>query len=524
MTTVDFSAREDLLLNAALNPDASLAAESWKTWESQMQLENVPLHELRLLPAIYAHLSLIAPSLALPNKLCGNAKAIFTRNSLISSASLPIIRKLSRKCPVMLTKGLAICLRFNAWSSRPMADVDIHVPFRSLERACQVLARSGWMPRYGMTLPSIIHRSCLRRDSWNFTKGQLDIDLHWRLRAGPAEDWLARQMWACGERVKFLGKTLVLQSAEFAVLSSLIHGFLQGDRGDALQTVIDAALLLPMCKADELHVLLRRSDLCGPFKTLMSIYDRLELCDTLGKPQVARPRHLDHRRNEGCEVIPAAKLVRRRSRVRPNVETSLLRWPIFYRMWELLGRRSRLERLMLRLTGPFSRPLSAPAPDKDDYDLRDCNVIDEVGGPGWGWPEPDHACFWSDRADARLLFPLRRVGDYILVMGFADSRWTSPNTCIDIFANGIFIASVDFKKHSAAEYSFFIPRRILLGPWIELSLRPNPYLGHKADSPDGWDGYALTRCAPVQRLRVLDLARMTKNRELTVMACQENTG
>src|SRR5262249_14114603 len=148
---------------------------SWKTWESQMPLENAPLHELRLLPAIYAHLSHIAPSLTLPNKLRGKAKAIFTRNSLISSASLPIIRKLFRKCPVMLTKSLAICLRFNAWSSRPMADVDIHVPFRSLERACKVLVSSGWMPRYGMTLPSIIHRSCLRRDSWNFTKGQVDI-------------------------------------------------------------------------------------------------------------------------------------------------------------------------------------------------------------------------------------------------------------------------------------------------------------------------------------------------------------
>jgi hypothetical protein len=139
MKTLELSAREVLLLNAALNPDASLAAESWKSWASQMLLENAPLHELRLLPAIYAHLSQIAPDLTLPNKLRGKAKAIFTRNSLVTSASLPIIRKLSRQCPVMLTKGLAICLRFAAWSSRPMADVDIHVPLRSLETACRVL-------------------------------------------------------------------------------------------------------------------------------------------------------------------------------------------------------------------------------------------------------------------------------------------------------------------------------------------------------------------------------------------------
>lgn len=493
MKTLELSAREVLLLNAALNPDASLAAESWKSWASQMLLENAPLHELRLLPAIYAHLSQIAPNLTLPNKLRGKAKAIFTRNSLVTSASLPIIRKLSRQCPVMLTKGLAICLRFAAWSSRPMADVDIHVPLRSLETACRVLEGSGWIPRYGMTLRSIVHRSSLRRDSWNFTKGSLDIDLHWRLRAGPAENWLAQKMWASGERVSFRGESLVLQSAEFSFLSSLMHGFLQGDRGDALQTVIDAALLLPICKADELYALLNTSDLCAPFKMLTSTYDRLGLSAKWEKVLV------DRRRSDERKVISPTKLRRQRLRLRPNVETSLLRWPMSYRMWEMLGRRSRLERLMLRLAGPFSRPLDAPSPEKDDYDLRDCKVIDEIGGPGWSWPEPDHTCFWSDRADARLLVPLRRVGDYLLVMRFADSRSASSKACIDIFANGISIATIDFKQHSAAEYSFLIPRHILFGPWIELSLRskPDKFPHHR---------YKRRRKAPVQRLRVLDLA------------------
>jgi Uncharacterised nucleotidyltransferase len=491
MKTLEFSAREDLLLNAALNPDASLAVENWKSWASQMPLENVPLHELRLLPAIYAHLNQIAPNLTLPNKLRGKAKAIFTRNSLVTSASLPTIRKLSRQCPVMLTKGLAICLRFNAWSSRPMADVDIHVPLRSLETACRVLEGSGWIPRYGMTLPSIVHRSSLRRDSWNFTKGSLDIDLHWRLRAGPAENWLAQKMWASGERVSFRGETLVLQSAEFALLSSLMHGFLQGDRGDALQTVIDAALLLPNCKADELHVLLSTSDLSAPFKTLISTYDRLGLSAKWAKVLV------DRRRSNGRKGISFTKLVRHRSRLRPNVETSLLRWPISYRIWEMLGRRPRLERLMLRLAGPFSRPLNAPSPDKDDYDLRDCKVIDEIGGPGWSWPEPDHSCFWSDRPDARLLVPLRRVGDYLLVLRFADTA--SSKARIDIFANGIGVATIDFKQHSAAEYSFLIPRHILFGPWIELSFRRKPYR-------DKFPRYKRSRGAPFQWLRVLDLA------------------
>ena len=225
MTEFQLSEREELLLNAALNPSVDIARQSWENWASQGAIENVPRHELRLLPAVYAHLSRMAPAFRLPSKLRGKAKAIFTRSNLLASATLPMIDELSRHCPVMLTKGLAMCIRFGTWSSRPMADVDIHVPAESLKTVCGILANSGWTPRYGMTLPSLIHRTSLRRDSWNFTKGAADIDLHWRLPAGPAENWLTEEMWQSGERFAFRGHSLLLQSPEFALVSSLRHGF-----------------------------------------------------------------------------------------------------------------------------------------------------------------------------------------------------------------------------------------------------------------------------------------------------------
>ena len=275
MTELQLSEREELLLNAALNPSMDIAQQSWENWASQGAIETAPHHELRLLPAVYAHLSSIAPAFRLPSKLRGKAKAIFTRSNLLASATLPMIKELNRHSPVMLTKGLAMCIRFGTWSSRTMADVDIHVPAESLETVCGILANSGWTPRYGLTLPSLIHRTSLRRDSWNFTKGAADIDLHWRLRAGPAENWLADEMWQSGERFEFRGHTLLLQSPEFALVSSLRHGFLLNDRGDALQTIVDAVLLLPVCKSDRLPILLEKSDLLGPFRELTSILERV---------------------------------------------------------------------------------------------------------------------------------------------------------------------------------------------------------------------------------------------------------
>ena len=481
MTEFQLSEREELLLNAALNPSADIARQSWENWASQGAIENAPHHELRVLPAIYAHLSSIAPAFRLPSKLRGKAKAIFTRSNLLASATLPMINELGRHSPVMLTKGLAMCIRFGTWSSRPMADADIHVPVESLETVCGILANSGWTPRYGMTLQSLIHRTSLRRDSWNFTKGAADIDLHWRLRAGPAENWLAEEMWQSGERFEFRGHSLLLQSPEFALVSSLWHGFVQGDRGDALQTIVDAVLLLPVCRSDRLPILLEKSDLLGPFRELMSILERVGARGIL--PKFA------------FETTIAPKPALGKWRYKPKTERSLLRRPFLYKLWNLLGRKSSLERLILRTSGPFSKPLSGKRHSELDYDLSDCSMLDEVGGPGWAWPHL--GCFWSDRADARLLIPLQHVGDHLLLLGLAGNL--SPNSRFYVFANGNPVTRIDFSKGHAADYCLIIPRNLLFGPWIELSLRPQPLRAEANKTP----GFSV----PARRLRVLDLHR-----------------
>ena len=109
--------------------------------------------------------------------------------------------------------------------------------------------------------------------------------------------------------------------------------------------------------------------------------------------------------------------------------------------------RSRLERLLLKWLGPFSKPLK-PASAKEEYDMRECAVVDEIGGPGWCWPEPDRTCFWADRADARLLVPLKHVEDHLLVLAFADHQRRSPNGRIGVFANGLYVTEIDLSEKS----------------------------------------------------------------------------
>src|SRR3954468_21996470 len=122
MTALQLSAREEWLLGAALAPDAGRAAASWERWASEVELEAAPNAELRLLTPVYAHLSRIAPAHTLPSKLRGKAKATFVANNMLAHSCLPAIEELSGHCPVILTKGAAICIRFGAWSSREMGD------------------------------------------------------------------------------------------------------------------------------------------------------------------------------------------------------------------------------------------------------------------------------------------------------------------------------------------------------------------------------------------------------------------
>jgi hypothetical protein len=103
--------------------------------------------------------------------------------------------------------------------------------------------------------------------------------------------------------------------------------------------------------------------------------------------------------------------------------------------------------------------------------------MDEVGGIGWSWPDLSQQCFWSDRADARLLLPVRRGADHLLVLSFAESRTRSAAPRFDVFVNGRRAALIDFRAHpEVASYVLHVRRRAIFADWLEVSFRPHDYV------------------------------------------------
>jgi len=480
-----FSQPEMLVLTAALNPDADVAVRSWREWAAIESLEDAPSPQVRLLPTVLENLSRIAPAVELPKKVYGLARMTFAKSRHLVFSTSDVITQLSKSGPLIVTKGLAMLTRFDSWSSRQMGDIDIHVPRSEVGAALDILATAGWKPRFSMTYESLRHRSSLRRDSWNFRKGAGQVDLHWQWSAARKDDDLEAEMWQTAVQVQIAGQKVLLQSAEYALVTALHHGFLQGNRSDALQSVVDAARLMPLCNDETLLRLLARTNLLLQAEHLMN---SLRAAGAPVKiPAVVGQVEMSRRTPLSSTPLPD--------------ETALLRRPSLYRLWEKLGRRSRLEHFLLKRTGPFSKPLT-PHPPRPEYDLRDCAMMDEIAGPGWSWPEPDRSCFWSDRGDARLLIPLQTVDDHLIILSM-EGR-TSLNAEVDIFANGVFIVRWhQMARLASGACCLMIPGRLLFGPWIEISLRPRPYLGASEDG-------ATALGVPARRLRVLNLRQITE--------------
>ena len=446
------SPRQQQLLTAALARDDDMALQAWRAWLAFGPMETAPHEELRILPAVYARLARIRPLPQMPQKLAGKARATFTLNTILATAGRDCVETLNGAgIPVLVTKGLAHCLRHGAFSRRTMGDVDIVIAEEHLPAALRQMQANGWTPRYGLTPEGLLGRVAGRRASWNFTKGPGNVDLHWRMSDAPGTDPAEAPIWAGAERVAYQGFAFQIPCAEAALYLALRHAD-AGTEADKLQMLADAPDWLASVRLEKMAALPPDAAVSGMLKLIA------ETLPGLGLPVPWQPG-------------PAAR-ARRRPVPRLPREDNVLRLPRLYALWSLIGQPAWMERLIIARLGPFSKPLLVDDEPRRQYDLRVGKTMDAIAGPGWGWPEPEHTCVWADRRDARLLLTLPSRKGQVLALTLGPHHHASLHPRFRIFANGHEIT----RAGGDGRATMVIPLRasLLRGNWVELSLRvPN---------------------------------------------------
>jgi hypothetical protein len=498
------SPSERTLLVAAIGP-AALAASAWDTWYAGVVLEDVPYHEARLLPQVFANLHAQGEAGRLPPRLRGKYRWVWASNKLRVDGTGPAVAALhARSIPVLALKGAAMLAGgIVEWGAREMGDVDLAVPADRLYEAGRALERAGWWGRNAVSADTLARRLRDRRHSWNFDRGEhQQVDLHWHvlaMRPDPATD---DSIWARAHSVS-LGQHEVFAPDDLDLFVHVVEHASRNEPMNRLAWVVDAARLLVRVDADDLVVRVRELGLTATVATACDV-----LGDALGtvgphdpralaarvrswplpavesvlawtrEPHVGRwpvPRVGEQVRTAALHAPGASPREGVRGFVRRRVEPSLWRNRWVGAAVHLAGGARRPQMLALRRFGPLARPPAAtPLVPGEWVVLNTGAALDRVAGPGWSWPQDDGV--WGEGIEARLVVdaPMPRGRGLTLEFAGGDQVADGPTPMVRVFVNERPVADWDV-HHAFAEGPVTVDVPAWLADWcwpLEVTFRP----------------------------------------------------
>ncbi len=214
-------ARQELLLAACVADDAQ-ALPAWERWSATTDLDAIDEESLRLLPLAWHRLQRVAPRDRTLDIAKGVYRRAWVRNQLAFNALTGVLDVLaSARIDTMLLKGASIGPRYYPTpATRPMADIDLLVPYREAERAADLLAREGWRATKRTPtrrLMSHTHGVALERD-------QAGVDLHWNALWSQRRADADEPFWEGASRIGFHGRSVHVMQPTDELLHACMHG------------------------------------------------------------------------------------------------------------------------------------------------------------------------------------------------------------------------------------------------------------------------------------------------------------
>jgi hypothetical protein len=133
-----------LLLVATLSETAA-ARYAWSAWREAVVFDDVDLASARLLPMLAQRPDVIDDDDPLLGRIRGLHRKSWVRNEGLFAASMTARTALvGAGIPILHVEAVTLARAFGAHASRPLHDIDICIPRRSMHLTLRVLESEGW--------------------------------------------------------------------------------------------------------------------------------------------------------------------------------------------------------------------------------------------------------------------------------------------------------------------------------------------------------------------------------------------
>lgn len=230
-----------LLLHASLGEGAE-AVEAYRSWRRGVDLDDdFGWDILRLLPLAYHNLHRLGFDEPLMGRMKGMYRRYWVENHTLFHQVSPILRALTdRGMDVLLLKGMPLVLDYyENHALRPMADVDVVVPFHQARNAVDCMAGCGWSFLRPLSDDMLRYHHALQC----FGPGGMQLDLHWHVTYEACTSDADRRFWARSEPLNFQGLSLTQLDPTALLLHTVVHG-VRWNREPPVRWIPDALTVL----------------------------------------------------------------------------------------------------------------------------------------------------------------------------------------------------------------------------------------------------------------------------------------
>lgn len=215
------TADQELLLRAALL-QGNAALSAWRQWQDAVNWEDaLDNGSFRLLPLLYTNLQKQGVDDPSMGKLKGIYRQAWSKNQTLFHEMAGVIKYLqSAGIRTMLLKGAGMSLLYYKNNgARPMADIDVLVPWEQARLAQSLLYRAGWTAPVPFVETDLHYGHAIQLN--HSTHGE--FDLHWRPLHGFRNRY-AEDFWSSALPVKMIDVDTLAPNPTDMLFHAIIHG------------------------------------------------------------------------------------------------------------------------------------------------------------------------------------------------------------------------------------------------------------------------------------------------------------